>query len=329
MNLSAVFKVEYSHTDYDDLLKYYSRIFKTRYSNGTLELPAFYGEGHMHLLRLPNGLQCLISDYRVKQDAIFQRKKNSKNYYILRFDELSTEQDLRPSLASKSAVCLTTTNFDWLFYETRGAAIRSLNISFSEEWLNAFLGREANGDNIGKYLSLKINKFNYEPMDSEYKKLLGEVLHPDCDERFRLLYQHNRVMLLLERFFERMAQRSTEMNIPHKISAADISRIKEVAQALLKDFTAPPGITRLAKMAAMSESKLKSCFKEVYGISIYQYFQKHRMHKAKAMLVSKKYTLKEVSEEVGYENMASFGKAFQKVFDQVPSDILNETNISN
>lgn len=326
MNLSAVFKVEYSHTDYDDLLKYYARIFKTRYSNGILELPGFYGEGHMRLLRLPNGLQCLISDYRVKQDAIFQRKKNSRNYYVLRFDELSTEQDVSAALASKSAVCLTTTNFDWLFYETKGAIIRSLNILFSEEWLEAFLRRETNGDNIAKYLSLKINKFNYEPMDSEYKKLLGEVLHPDCDERFHLLYQHNRVMLLLERFFERMAQRSSEVHISHKISAADISRIKEIAQALVKDLTAPPGITRLAKMAAMSESKLKTCFKEVYGISIYQYFQKHRMHKAKAMLVSKKYTLRQVSEELGYENIASFGKAFQKVFDQLPSDILNEPN---
>lgn len=327
MKLDEVFKIEYSHTDYDDLLEYYARVFQTRYRNGVLEIPAAYGKGEMRLLLLPNGLQCLVSDYSVNQDMIFQRRKSSRNYYILRFDELSTESDQNaPSLAAKSAVCLTTTNFDWLFFETKGACIRSLNISFSEEWLMHFLKREPNAEVILKYLAQKISAFSYEPMDAEYKQLLTEVLHPDCDPPFRLLHQYNRVMLLLELYFERLARKSSVEISSHssRVSAEDAQRLKEVEQALLKDFSTPPGITRLAKIAAMSESKLKSCFKEQYGISIYQYFQKHRMHKAKAMLVSKKYKISQVSMELGYENTSSFKKAFQKVFDQLPSEVANE-----
>lgn len=287
----------------------------------------------MRLLVLPNGLQCLISEYTVKRDTIFQRRKSSKNYYILRFDELSTdnnEQD--PSLAAKSAVSLTTTNFDWLFFETSGASIRSLNISFSEEWLTLFLKREPNADIIRDYLSHRVNTFSYEPMDGEYKKLLNEVLHPGCDAPFHLLYQHNRIMLLLELYFERLARRfrvETSQTPQSRFTPEEIQRLKEVERVLLKDLSEPPGIVKLAKIAAMSESKLKTYFKEYYGTTIYQYFQKHRMQKAKAMLVSKKYKLSQVSMELGYENTSSFKKAFQKVFDQLPGEVVNNEPDSN
>ncbi|RFM28904.1 helix-turn-helix domain-containing protein [Deminuibacter soli] len=331
MKLDEVFKIEYSHTDYDDLLEYYARVFQTRYRNGVLEMPPAYGQGVMRLLLLPNGLQCLISDYSVKQDMVFQRRKSSKNYYILRFDELSTDSGQASSLASKSAVCLTTTNFDWLFFETCGACIRSLNISFSEEWLMHFLQREPNADNILKYLAQKISAFSYEPMDTEYKQLLGEVLHPSCDEPFTLLHQYNRVMLLLELYFERLAKKSTAeiSNQASRVAPEDAERLKEVEQLLLKDFSMPPGIAKLARVAAMSESKLKSCFKEQYGVSIYQYFQKHRMQKAKAMIVSRKYKLSQISMELGYENTSSFKKAFMKVFDQLPGEVVSETVSEN
>jgi AraC-like DNA-binding protein len=78
----------------------------------------------------------------------------------------------------------------------------------------------------------------------------------------------------------------------------------------------------LARMAAMSPSKLKTSFRDVYGLPIYQYFQKHRMNKAKAMLLSQKYNVREVGIDVGFSNLSNFAKAFKKSFDQLPSDIL-------
>nr|MBP9215318.1 helix-turn-helix transcriptional regulator [Chitinophagaceae bacterium] len=91
----------------------------------------------------------------------------------------------------------------------------------------------------------------------------------------------------------------------------------------LKDFSVvPPGIPKLARMAAMSPSKLKTSFRDVYGLPIYQYFQKHRMNKAKAMLLSQKYNVREVGIDVGFSNLSNFAKAFKKSFDQLPSDIL-------
>jgi AraC-like DNA-binding protein len=47
------------------------------------------------------------------------------------------------------------------------------------------------------------------------------------------------------------------------------------------------------------------------------------MNKAKAMLLSKKYNVKEVGMDLGYSNLSNFAKAFRKSFDQLPSDLLD------
>ena len=140
----------------------------------------------------------------------------------------------------------------------------------------------------------------------------------------------NRVMLLLERFFTRIYNKMNDMHFDVKLSNDDINSLKQVQGELVKDFSIePPGIINLAKMAAMSPSKLKNSFKEIYGLPIYQYFQKHRMNKAKAMLLSRKYSVKEVGIEVGFSNLSNFAKAFKKSFDQLPSDLLEQITSCN
>jgi AraC-like DNA-binding protein len=168
-----------------------------------------------------------------------------------------------------------------------------------------------------------MSAFNYEPMDMEYKRILGEIVNTEVDPSFEKLVVQNRTMLLLERFFTRIYFKMSDMHFDVKLSNDDINRLKQIENELVKDFSVePPGIAKLARMAAMSPSKLKNSFKEIYGLPVYQYFQKHRMNKAKAMLLSKKYSVKEVGMELGYSNLSNFAKAFRKSFDQLPSDLL-------
>lgn len=325
--------IEFNHTDYEEMLKYFAQVLNGKFKNNTLQLPADIGDGFMKLIELPNGLQGLVSDYTVKQDLLLNRTKIAEDYYTLRFDEVNmpeTEKSengqlLPPGIRPvRSAVFLGSTKFDWMFLSTNGTRVRGVNILFSKQWLEQFVEVESVGDMIKKYLSLKMSAFNYEPMDMEYKRILGEILQTGVDSSFETLVIQNRVMLLLERFFTRIYYKMSNMHFDVKVSNEDIARLSEIQKELVKDFSSePPGIVKLAKMAAMSPSKLKSSFKEIYGLPVYQYYQKHRMNKAKAMLISKKYSVREVGIEVGYSNLSNFAKAFKKSFDQLPSDLLD------
>lgn len=314
------------------MLNYFAEVLKGKIEKNTFFLPSDIGEGFMKLIELPNGLQGIVSDYKVHQDLLLNRKKINKDFYTLRFDEVTMPEashvangtpmdiDLSPV---RTAVFLGSTKFDWMFLSTKGTRVKGVNILFSKEWIEQFLEVESVGDKIKKYLSLKMSAFNYEPMDMEYKRILAEVIQADVDPSFETLIIQNRIMLLLERFFTRIFHKMSDMHFDVKLSNEDINRLKIVEKELISDFSSdPPSIKTLARRAAMSPSKLKNSFKEIYGLPIGQYHQKHRMNKAKAMLVSRKYNIKQVGIEVGYSNLSNFAKAFKKAFDQLPSDLL-------
>src|SRR5581483_8511112 len=103
----------------------------------------------------------------------------------------------------------------------------------------------------------------------------------------RLAIIQNRIMLLIERFFLRLYQRrkTSFLNIP--LSKADIQRVMQVEATLTKDIFEPaPTISELARMVSISESKLKKDFKLIYGIPVYEYFQKARMQAARDKLLA-------------------------------------------
>lgn len=313
------------------MLRYFASVFNVPVQNNTLHLPGTVGSGYMKTIQMPNGLQGLLSDYIVHDDLMLNRTKISEDFYTLRFDEVvipdvadENKSEAHAHLAPvRSAVFLGSTRFDWLFFINKGTRVKGVNILFSRQWLEKFLEAEDVGEMIKKYLSLRMSAFNYEPMDFEYKRLLAEVVEAQSNPALESLIIQNRILLLLERFFTRIYQKMSDTHFSVKVSNSDISQLKMVERELLKDFSGEPlPITQLARMAAMSPSKLKNSFKEIYGLPVYQYFQKHRMNKAKAMLLSRKYTVKEVGIELGYSNLSNFAKAFRKSFDQLPSELL-------
>lgn len=325
-------KIEFNHIDYKEMLSYFAEVLNGKLKYNTLYLPAGTGEGFMKLIELPNGLQGIVSDYTVTQDLLLTRTKTNKDFYTLRFDEVIIP-DIPPSKdlpilpagnsSEKTAVFLGSTRFDWMFLSKKGTRVKGVNILFSKEWLEQFLEVESVGDILKKYFSLKMSAFNYEPMDMEYKRLLAEIIHTGADASLETLIIQNRVMLLLERFFTTIFYKMSDMHFNVRLSNEDINSLKIVEKELVKDFSADqPGINKLARSAAMSPSKLKNSFKEIFELPIGQYYQKHRMHKAKAMLLSGKYSVREVGIEVGFTNLSNFAKAFKNAFDQLPSDLL-------
>ena len=162
-----------------------------------------------------------------------------------------------------------------------------------------------------------------EPLDVEYKRLLQDVFElVKSSGQFRLIAIQNRIMLLIERFFMRMALKMETDTLDIKLSREDIERVIAVESLITRDvFTPAPFIPELARMVNISETKLKNNFKTVFGVPIYQYFQKARMRAAREALETSKYSVKQVAMEMGYANLSNFSTAFRKEFGILPSEL--------
>ncbi len=81
---------------------------------------------------------------------------------------------------------------------------------------------------------------------------------------------------------------------------------------ILVNLSQPPNIAEIARHIYQSESSLKRKFKSVYGVPVYQFIQHSRIMKAKELLDSRQYNVKETAFKVGYSNASHFSKAFKK-----------------
>ena len=99
--------------------------------------------------------------------------------------------------------------------------------------------------------------------------------------------------------------------------------LKEVMKLLsdtqLQKF---PSIETLSRTAMMSSTKLKTRFKQVYGMKLYEFYNHHRLLQAKEMLRTGNYSVKQVGVNIGFSNLSNFAKAFKKEFGALPREIL-------
>ncbi len=64
----------------------------------------------------------------------------------------------------------------------------------------------------------------------------------------------------------------------------------------------------------------------MYGSTLYEYFQKSRMNRAKVLMLTHKYSIKEIGSQLGYSNLSNFSIAFKKEFKQLPSNFNEASN---
>lgn len=71
-------------------------------------------------------------------------------------------------------------------------------------------------------------------------------------------------------------------------------------------------LERLASIACMSESKLKSCFRRQFGCSVTQYIQGWRMSQAEHLLIGTDFTMGQIAQMIGYTTSGRFAELFRK-----------------
>ena len=103
---------------------------------------------------------------------------------------------------------------------------------------------------------------------------------------------------------------------------ADREKISLAREVLLQHIGEPLTIKELSRKAAINECYLKKGFKEMYGTTIFDFFQSQRMEHAKYLLYEKGLTVTEVSSSLGYSSISHFSTAFKKHTGIKPCELL-------
>lgn len=106
----------------------------------------------------------------------------------------------------------------------------------------------------------------------------------------------------------------------HRIKTEDLPHISAVKQHLATHLEGPINMANLARMACMSQSKLKYCFREATGFSVSDWRQNLRMQTARELLLTTRLPIYEIAARAGYRKAGSFSEAFTRSEGVSPSE---------
>lgn len=96
------------------------------------------------------------------------------------------------------------------------------------------------------------------------------------------------------------------------LSKEDVQSLQNVISYIADHYAFDLPLGRLAGIACMSETKLKSCFKRQFGCSVTQYIQARRVSQAEHLLIDTDFTMGQIAQMIGYTTSSRFAELFKK-----------------
>ena len=102
----------------------------------------------------------------------------------------------------------------------------------------------------------------------------------------------------------------------------DREKIVKAREILIQHIGEPITIKELSRKVAMNECYLKKGFKEMYGTTIFDFYQSQRMEHARYLLYEKGLSVTDVSVLLGYSSISHFSTAFKRHTGLKPCELL-------
>jgi len=112
------------------------------------------------------------------------------------------------------------------------------------------------------------------------------------------------------------------VNCKFLANEADREKIVKAREILIEHIGEPITIKELSRKVAINECYLKKGFKELFGTTVFDFYQSQRMEHAKYLLYEKGLSVTEVSSMLGYSSISHFSTAFKKHTGLKPCELL-------
>jgi len=252
----------------------------------------------------------------------YQKNEPKENYLELRFcvsgnvycRKKNTECDMCQFSASKTCM-------------ERVDSVDVVSFKFSPATLSQFVkprkGNAALTDNI---LSFKhVSSFTkILPLCGKTRMVLEGVLNHTYSDSLENIYINAQTqMLLLYSLDCMLGEKEIDVvNCKFLANEADREKIVKAREILIQHIGEPITIKELSRKVAINECYLKKGFKELFGTTVFDFYQSQRMEHAKYLLYEKGLSVTEVSMMLGYSSISHFSTAFKKHTGLKPCELL-------
>lgn len=297
------------------VLTRFAQALSTNVHNHRLTIPDQFGQGYCSGYVFDKYIRLLIADYELYHDLPIENPdvNISKKTIFFKFQHVFPGKEKHSSsnhFGSRPSVLIGTSRIntdDIIAVHTNTSVI---NIEVDAGYLNSLF------NSLQKSPVLQSLLENTQPLLFEQilhpalQTVINSILSEPIDRAFELFFLKIKAEELVCRLLMELERRDNQRI--YALNSHDIQTIYQIKAKILDRLDTPPVINQLSVEAAMSPTKLKHIFKQVFGDSIFSYYQNIRMQEAARLLRDDKLTVSETGYRLGFTNLSHFSRVFQE-----------------
>jgi len=309
-----------------DFITQFSELINVPVRDNVLEIPKTLGEGYARKVGFGDDFKLTIHRYVLKEDLIIKRNPAPKPNDVRTIFFYNNKEDFEVkcnngentpfSKKNDSSIVLSTNDLRTEIRFPAGSNIQYVVVGITANRLRSVLSIEKPNNTIQTITAENASFLFFESLDAEMQLLLKNIVSVDMNNSLNNFYVQIKVQELMYLLFSKLSLR--ENTTFKNINSNDAERLLVIRNKLLSDLGTPPVLSELAIIASMSETKLKQLFKQTFGDTIYNYYQKARMEEAAFLLKQAKRSVTEVGYELGFSNLSHFSRLFEKQYGITP-----------
>ncbi|WP_299243259.1 AraC family transcriptional regulator [uncultured Aquimarina sp.] len=307
----------------EDILREFASQLDAKINKGGFIIPKKLGSGTAKKIIFDGNLELLHMQFSLNL-PVETHSENTENssYYLLNIN--LSEQSVNKTVNGKDIEIQRDNSSGMLFYKPgtnvfsispTGVPFNIVLVKFPKTMLRSYVEKKEDLEHIEEVISS--SQLIYEDLDLDSENHLRKCILPEIN----LFQKHANLLSFLALFIEKLIKRDA-LNSTENINSDDLKKLFMIAGQLRDPFASDIGTNEeLAQKSAMSLTKFKNTFKQIFGTSPYQYHLQAKMQYAYRTLIQRSQTISEISYQLGYSHPSKFTIAFKKQFKILPSEV--------
>lgn len=299
----------------ESLLAILSKVTHKPIKNGKLIFPESFGKGYGKNHDLGPMIKMMVYEFELAKPMTMKRagENGGKEFISFSFrnifqnDATSRHSGIVPSLLP--SVQVSSGNIDLEIMIPAGIKQNALVIVTHVTLLKELLHENPKNKLLQTILSGDKPYLYDQFVSPQISKAAAGIFEGNVPKQLSRFYLKIKAQEMLYLFFAELLKRENIAGYP--LNRTDVDTIYKLRDLVLSDLSIPPNLTKLKAFANMSESKMNRLFKQIFGDSIYNYYQSVRMKEAAYLLKEEKLSVSETGYRLGFSNLSHFTRLFE------------------
>ena len=313
--------------DGDAFLSAFAETVGSRVENGRVTIPEQYGSGYVMGFLFGNSLRVIVRHYALRDNMLIERQPINMSASMVQISFTGMLKETQPKPANGQAgtkplplVTISTQGLTTEVFIPRAVSFNLVKLAVDPAYLRELIAPGTDNLVVNTILDNSQPLVFEELISPRLQEVIADMIDtPVPTSLQRFFYKLKAEELICYLLMELVQRQDRSLQ---SINTADLRALYAARDRLISNLAEAPPLIDLATLAAMSLSKLKRLFKQVFGSGLHSYYQTMRMKEAALMLQQKQHSVSEVGYALGFSNLSHFSRVFAAHVGTTPKKFL-------